>query len=244
MNRRRHAVLFVLLGLLARTSFAQALLDGSPDQPLTHVAPGTTVQLSAHLLNLTNQTIFLRGLSYTGSETFSGTVSISDFIEDAPDSLQPGDSWAGVMAVIGVPAGPGTSSGHRLDFFVNGGVNRYDDQVVAQLTFAVDDSNVTTGAGDAPPLPRELALSAAPNPASGSTHIRLALPTPGRVELRLFDVVGRTRRVFVSGWAEAGERHFVWDGRDGDGKSLPAGAYFLRLETAQGARRLKLSLVR
>ena len=241
---RRHAALFVLFGMIARTSLAQGLLDGFPDQPLTHVTPGTTVQLSASLLNLTNQTIFVRGLSYTSSETFSGTVSISDFIEDVPDSLLPGDSWAGVMAVIGVPAGPGTSSGHRLDFFVNGGVNRYDDQVVAQVTFAVDDSTITTGVTDAAPLPRELALSASPNPASGSTHIRLALPTPGRVELRLFDVAGRTRRVFASGWLEAGERQFVWDGRDGGGKALAPGTYFLRVETAQGVRRLKLSLVR
>ena len=93
MNRRI-TIPLVLLGLMSLASSARALLDGSPNQPLTHVAPGTTVQLSARLLNLTDQTIFVRGLSYTGAETFSGTVSISDFIDDAPDSRRFG-LWIG-----------------------------------------------------------------------------------------------------------------------------------------------------
>ena len=231
------------LALLVRSVSADSLLDGGPDRAPVNVVPGTTVPLTAHLNNLTAQTIYLRGLSYSASETFTGTVSLSGFLTNAPDSLLPGDSWHGVIATIDVPAGPGTNTGHRLDFFVTGGVTRFDDEVVSELTFAVDDSTPTTSAGDAA-LPRTLQLSAAPNPGKGTTRIHLALPVAGRVDLRLFDVAGRTRRVIVARAMEAGETSFDWNGRDDAGISLPAGTYFLRAQTPSGTRRVKLIRVR
>lgn len=232
-----------LLALLVKAAAADSLLDGGPDRAPVNVVPGTTVPLTAHLNNLTAQTIYLRGVSYSASETFTGTVSLGDFMANAPDSLLPGDSWHGVIATLDVPAGPGTNSGHRLDFFVTGGVTRFDGEVVSELTFAVDDSTPTTGAGDAA-LPRTLQLSVAPNPGRGPTHIRLALPAPGRVDLRVFDVAGRTRRVIVVRTLEAGVTSFSWDGRDDGGLALPAGTYFLRAQTPSGTRRVKLVRVR
>ena len=232
-----------LLALLVRAASSDSLLDGGPDRAPVNVVPGTTVPLTAHLNNLTANTIYLRGLSYSASETFTGTVSLSGFLANAPDSLLPGDSWHGVIATIDVPAGPGTNTGHRLDFFVTGGVTRFDGEVVSELTFAVDDSTPTTGAGDAA-LPRTLQLSAAPNPGRASTRIRLALPAPGRVDLRIFDVGGRARRVIVSRVMEAGEASFTWDGRDDGGLMVPAGTYFLRAQTPSGTRRVKLVRVR
>ena len=243
LGRTSILTLSLALALGARAAGADSLLDGAPDRAPFHVVPGTTVQLTAHLDNLSGQTIFLRGLTYSSSETFTGSVSIHDFVAQAPDSLLPGDSWQGVIAVIDVPAGPGTNSGHRLDFFVTGGINPYDDEVVSELTFAVDDSTPTTAVGDTK-SPRELELTAAPNPAGGTTRIHLALPLPGRVDLRLYDITGRVRRVFVAARLPAGDHAFVWDGRDAAGLSLPPGEYFLRAQTPSGSRRLTLARIR
>ncbi len=114
---------------------------------------------------------------------------------------------------------------------------------MSELTFAVDDSTPTTAAGDAH-LPRTLQLSVSPNPGRGTTHIHLALPVSGRVDLRVFDVGGRARRVLVARAMEAGEASFTWDGRDDGGLAVPAGTYFLRAQTPAGTRRVKLVRVR
>jgi len=73
-------------------------------------------------------------------------------------------------------------------------------------------------------------LISGPNPFW--TEIRLA--GPPRETVRILDVTGRTM-VLLSPVATA------WDGRDRDGRSVPAGVYFLRgLETGRAARIVRL----
>ncbi len=65
-----------------------------------------------------------------------------------------------------------------------------------------------------------------PNPFPESTSISFTLPAPGYTSLTLFDVTGREVRRIASGYFSAGE-HTVAFSRG----TLPAGAYFYRLET-------------
>jgi len=82
-----------------------------------------------------------------------------------------------------------------------------------------------------------LALSPpAPNPSNGMLALRFSLPTPSDVRLTLYDVQGRRVRALVDRRLPAGYHVFIWDGRNGAGRTAAAGVYFARLETSHGAR--------
>jgi len=69
-----------------------------------------------------------------------------------------------------------------------------------------------------------------PNPFAVQTTIRFTLREPGRVTLGIYDISGRQVRTLLPGnHLAAGEHAATWDGRDGAGRDLRAGAYFYRL---------------
>jgi flagellar hook assembly protein FlgD len=69
----------------------------------------------------------------------------------------------------------------------------------------------------------------APNPSSGAAAFRFAVARAGRVELALYDLVGRRVRTLIAGSVAAGAHDATWDGRDGEGLRVPAGLYYARL---------------
>lgn len=79
--------------------------------------------------------------------------------------------------------------------------------------------------------PRLSVGGAMPNPVTGPATLRFALPGAGPVSLALFDPSGRRVRTIVDGTVlSAGQHALRWDTRDDDGRALPAGLYFLRLD--------------
>ena len=75
-----------------------------------------------------------------------------------------------------------------------------------------------------------------PNPFSRSCLIRFALPRSGPVGLSVYDIAGRQVKRLVNGVLEAGFHQRVWDGRSDSGSMAPAGMYFYRLSTREGAQ--------
>jgi hypothetical protein len=75
---------------------------------------------------------------------------------------------------------------------------------------------------------RSRVLHASPNPFRLETAIRIPASGEGRIEI--LDAHGRTVRVLEAG---RGMR-VVWDGRDGSGRRVAAGVYYLRRETSSG----------
>jgi hypothetical protein len=80
--------------------------------------------------------------------------------------------------------------------------------------------------------------AAHPNPFGASTRIDWA-GSRGAVRVQVFDVAGRR---LLDRTASAGETGFTWDGRDGFGRALPPGLYFLR--AADGAEAAVRRVVR
>jgi flagellar hook assembly protein FlgD len=79
-------------------------------------------------------------------------------------------------------------------------------------------------------IPASLRLQPpAPNPSRGAAAFRFAVPRAGRVELALYDLVGRRVRTLIAGSVAAGAHDAAWDGRDGAGMRVPAGLYYARL---------------
>ncbi|MBD3348358.1 MAG: hypothetical protein GF400_04065, partial [Candidatus Eisenbacteria bacterium] len=71
-----------------------------------------------------------------------------------------------------------------------------------------------------------------PNPFNPSTRIAFSLPSPGQVELTIYDTSGRLVRRLVDRHMDAGEVRVPWDGKTDDGSDVASGVYHYRLEAA------------
>jgi len=93
---------------------------------------------------------------------------------------------------------------------------------------------------DGGPEAGALALGApAPNPLAADGRVRFSLAAPGRATLALFDALGRRVATLADG-------EFGTDVQEArlDRAGLAAGAYWLRLDTAEGSRTRALTVVR
>ena len=97
-------------------------------------------------------------------------------------------------------------------------------------------------------LPTEYVLSQNyPNPFNPTTWITFGIPArAGEVEVRLeiFTIDGRLVRSLVQNKLSPGAHRVQWDGRDGDGASVPTGVYFYRIRAGNFAASRKLALVK
>ena len=99
-------------------------------------------------------------------------------------------------------------------------------------------------AGAQSPAGQHMIEPGSPNPFSGSTRLSYTLPAAGFGRLAIYDVAGRQVARLAGDRMDAGRHTLVWDGRDGEGRTLPAGQYFLRLEFAGRVEAQKIVLTR
>ena len=83
-----------------------------------------------------------------------------------------------------------------------------------------------------------------PNPFNSSTVIRFDLPRDGRVTIRIFDTLGREKRLLLDRSQKAGGYTISWDGRDNKGKVLTSGVYFCKLEAGGFEDVIKMVMMR
>jgi hypothetical protein len=97
-----------------------------------------------------------------------------------------------------------------------------------------------SGVGDpAPPAPALGLSQNAPNPFTTASRIRYRLAADGAVSLRIYDVSGRLVRTLVDGPQPAGEHEVELEGR-----GLPAGLYWYRLEAGGGSETRQAIVIR
>ncbi len=90
---------------------------------------------------------------------------------------------------------------------------------------------VATGLNETPQgLPKEYRLyQNFPNPFNPSTTLQYALPQPGAVTLKIFDVLGQEIRTLVNEHQTAGLQTITWNGKNHNGRELPSGIYIYQL---------------
>ncbi len=93
-------------------------------------------------------------------------------------------------------------------------------------------------------LPSRASLDAAyPNPFNAAARIPFAIRNPQtRVDLAIYDLLGRRVRTLHRGYLPAGHYSTIWDGRDASNRAVGNGTYFveLRLDTQRLARKIML----
>jgi len=98
---------------------------------------------------------------------------------------------------------------------------------------------------DARLLPDRFALyQNSPNPFNPSTRILFDVPQSAQVRLSIYDLSGRLVRRLLDGTVAAGAHSRVWDGRDSQGKPVPAGIYFIRFTAQDFSKTGKMTLIR
>ena len=68
-----------------------------------------------------------------------------------------------------------------------------------------------------------------PNPSNSGFNIDFELAIDERIELSVFDILGRRAKVLDAGTLAKGAHSIKWDGSDDSGKELPSGIYFYRI---------------
>jgi hypothetical protein len=83
-----------------------------------------------------------------------------------------------------------------------------------------------------------------PNPSGGRGELSYGLPKSGRVRLTVYDVRGRRVTTLFDRIESAGWHSATWDGRDGAGRRVTSGIYFVRLEGADGTQVQKIVIAK
>jgi len=83
-----------------------------------------------------------------------------------------------------------------------------------------------------------------PNPFNPSTAIRFTLPVKDRVELAVFDLLGRKVAVLTDRVYGAGVHTVNWNGTDEGGHQVASGIYFYRIKTGDFQRSRKMLLMK
>jgi Concanavalin A-like lectin/glucanases superfamily/Secretion system C-terminal sorting domain len=70
-----------------------------------------------------------------------------------------------------------------------------------------------------------------PNPFNGQTHISYDIQNTSKVNLIIYDILGRRLNTLVDEVKSPGKYSAVWDSKDSNGNKLASGIYFIRLKT-------------
>ncbi|MDH4038458.1 MAG: T9SS type A sorting domain-containing protein [Candidatus Krumholzibacteria bacterium] len=103
--------------------------------------------------------------------------------------------------------------------------------------------NTASGVGGTP-KDYVLSVSAYPNPFNPSTTVRYTLPARGRVTVAVYDARGARVATLVDADQDAGAYTERWDGRDGAGRTMSSGVYFVRVDHPAGTKAYKMVLLK
>lgn len=95
-------------------------------------------------------------------------------------------------------------------------------------------------------VPREFSLSQNyPNPFNPTTTINFSLPERVRVELKIYDLLGREVATLIDGdEIGAGTHRVQWNGRNRFGETVSTGVYFYRIVAGGFVQTKKMVLVK
>jgi len=83
-----------------------------------------------------------------------------------------------------------------------------------------------------------------PNPFNPETTIVYHLPERARIQMIIYDVLGRKIRVLLNGIQQAGHHAIQWNGCDNAGFVVPSGIYICRIVDERNLHSIKLTVLR
>ncbi|RPH98663.1 MAG: T9SS C-terminal target domain-containing protein [Calditrichaeota bacterium] len=201
------------------------------------------------------------GIESTANINAGGVVAPAGFAKDSIDFswLESDDGWnielSIPLATLNISAEAETEFGFDVQFNESDAANvretgskwwsssdnswkdasLFGTAMLKSYTFGTQVTSDGTHNG----LPNDYILSENyPNPFNPTTRIQYMCPTPGLVKLRVFNALGNQIADLVNEVKQAGSYEVVFDG-----KQLPSGIYFYKLETSSGIMVKKMMLI-
>jgi len=107
----------------------------------------------------------------------------------------------------------------------------YDGSSYRNDVWRLTWSSLVTVDPPAQPVPARFELAPPhPNPARGSVSFDISIPHASPVSLMVYDSAGRVVRRITDASFVPGRHVLVWDRRNDDGRVVPSGIYFARLQ--------------
>ena len=145
-----------------------------------------------------------------------------------------------------------------LDFRDNCWGTSDPDSVAALIWDGIDNPSLGITVDYLPLQPREawagvgedtmpskpVSLEVFPNPFNPSTTIRFNLSEPQQAKVAVYDVSGHLIKTLLDEFTHSGEQTIEWNGRDGSGRAVSSGSYFVRLQGDRVSEVRKVMLVR
>lgn len=145
----------------------------------------------------------------------------------------------------GCPIDPAAGIAYEVDWFAYSGCTVVDAGVF--LFTCPPPGGTPTGINSPVPEIRvgeRMLRSNQPNPFNPSTEILFDLKKTGEATLTIYNLQGQLVRTLVEGRREAGLNRVVWDGKNNQGRDMPSGTYFTRLNAASREETRKMILVK
>jgi hypothetical protein len=133
---------------------------------------------------------------------------------------------------------------HSLMFIYN---TRKDPNQLAhdQVVPVFEGISLALSGGAGMNLPTSYALGQNyPNPFNPTTDIEFSLPSPGNVQIKVYNVLGQEVVTLVDEHLPAGNHAVTWDGRSSEGSSVSSGVYFYRISANQFSDTKKMMMLK
>jgi hypothetical protein len=145
-----------------------------------------------------------------------------------------GPSWLELDSTSGLLSGiPGSSDigTHSLSIKVSDNFGQSSvDTFYVKVSIIVSAEQAWTG------IPTEFQLlQNFPNPFNPATEIRFAVPRESKIQLKIFDILGRKVRTLVDEIIPPGRYKSIWDSQDDNGMKVGSGVYLYRLTADEGS---------
>ncbi|MBM3328940.1 MAG: T9SS type A sorting domain-containing protein [Calditrichaeota bacterium] len=185
-------------------------------------------------LRFTAETVAILSLANEGryEDCRDGFIARREALDDIVDSLRNEKYLILAESML--------DDGHEINAAgeVHSGLARLDSDI-SHLHSLIDEA-YAMGAIRHKLVPSAFALrSIHPNPFNGKTQMTLDLPEAGRIEVAVYDLIGRRIQTLAQGLRPAGKHRLVWDA-----EGVAAGLYFVRAEGPGGVRVSQVALVR
>jgi hypothetical protein len=225
----RLVLVLIAVALAAPVAHAGPLRVGL--DPVRIEAPRQdTLRVTGTLVNEGPDSLFVQGVVTDLSEALlpaEATFSMGPL----PEALAPGEAWSGPLLLLLVAADAPLGSGVQSVSIVAG----TSPSATAESAVAWFDLTIGEALVAVTPFP-VVALSdlrVSPNPFTAGTAIHFTLGLDQQVDVRIYDVAGRSLRHLFAGVALAGAQRLSWDGRDDRGRRAGPGQYFVKVGAGQ-----------
>jgi hypothetical protein len=163
---------------------------------------------------------------------------------------QTGSSDKIQRSVIDQGGKPSQSAQYRLSDVIGQsspvGKGATTNYIVSSGFLGSEKSTVTTLNGaEAPDIPAAFKLFPNyPNPFNPTTIIEYEVPTPCRIRLVIYDLLGHQIKTLADTRQPAGHFQIIWDGTNDQSLPVAAGVYFCRMTAGDYVKIIKLALVK